>query len=555
MSDEEKKNQEEASEQAPQTGAESGAESPAEAANQPQESTETAPEAAGGATPPGEEEPSAFDMSGRRDFGVIVALLAIVAIVAAAAVVFLREGGPTGPRPSETALEGDAIARVGDREIKLDEFKVWLASLPQSVHMQLGSPQGRRAVLQQYLNRIAIDEYARAQGVYETEAFQEELENTRRMLAVRELVEETFRAQASKDDLRKYYNDNQGKFPKPFGDESQRYQLIEDYRRDIISRFSDTFLKSATVQKAEDFSEPVIAQIVYEEGDKDTITLEDWETELSSLSSEQQRWSRTPKGRDELLQRLLRRKVLARIAEQRDYGARPAVEEGLKELRPHIAAKVLATEDLQDVDALVDDEVKNNKGEYEDSRMEIAHIMVRTPPQATDAQATKAKARIQDLHDQITGDKASFEDVAREYSEDPNSAAEGGKIGEVSKGELVRPMAETAFELKQGEVSEPVRTMFGFHLIKAISEPTTEYDESVARVMARRNIMESAINETVGKIVTEMKVTINDPLIESWDPVSQFLEQQAQQAGSGPMPGSNIPSPAPSATPSPPPAQ
>lgn len=486
------------------------------------------------------EEPHPFDMSERRDFGVILGLIAIVAIIAAAAVVFLRQGGPTGARPSETAFADDIIARVGDRDVPMQDFKIWLASLPQSVHMQLGSPEGRRGILQQYLNRVAMDEYSRQQGVYETEAFKEEYERARDMFAVRELVDETFKAQASEDDLRDFHKKHKEQFPKPFNDPSQRYQLIEEYRRNIVSQFADTFLKSVTVQKAENFTEPVIAKIIYSEDENDTITLEDWETELSALSSENQRWSRTPQGREELLQRLLRRKALARIAQARDFGKRPSVEASLQEIRPHIAAKVLAMDELKDVDPIVDEEIKNNRDAYEESRMEIAHIMIRVGADASGSEVATAEAKIKDLYDQITK-SADFAKLAKENSEDPNTAPEGGKVGEVGKGELVRPMAEAAFALKEGEVSQPVRTMFGFHLIKALSNPHTEYDEGVARAMARRRIMEGAIDTKVGDIVTKMDVAINEPLIDGWDPVSQFLEQQAQAAQAGPLQGGDQP--------------
>ena len=499
------------------------------------------------AAPEVSEEPHPFDMSERRDFGVILGLIAIVAIIAAAAVVFLRQGGPTGARPSETAFADDIVARVGEREVPMQDFKLWLSSLPQSVHMQLGSPEGRRGILQQYLNRIAMEEYAKKQGVYETDAFKEELENAREMFGVRELVDETFKAQASEDDLREYHKKHKDEFPKPFNDPSQRYRMIEQYRRSIVSRFADVFLDGVTVQKAESFTEPVIAQIIYTESESDSITLEDWETELSALSTEDQRWSRTPQGREELLQRLLRRKALARIAEAREFGKRPDVEAALQEIRPHIAAKVLALDELKDVDPIVDDEILNNRQAYEESRMELAHIMLRLTPEASPAEVSKAEARIKDLYDQIANKGANFEALAREYSEDPNTAEDGGAVGDVGKGELVRPMAEAAFALKKGEVSEPVRTMFGFHVMKALSDPRTEYDEGVARAMARRRIMEGAIETKVGEIVTKMNVAINDPLIDGWDPVSQFLEQQAQAAQAGPMHSGAPQSPAPEA--------
>lgn len=62
----------------------------------------------------------------------------------------------------------------------------------------------------------------------------------------------------------------------------------------------------------------------------------------------------------------------------------------------------------------------------------------------------------------------SFEDLARDFSECP-SGKEGGDLGEFGRGMMVPAFEKVAFALLPGEVSGPVRTQFGFHLIKRIS--------------------------------------------------------------------------------------
>jgi peptidyl-prolyl cis-trans isomerase D len=90
------------------------------------------------------------------------------------------------------------------------------------------------------------------------------------------------------------------------------------------------------------------------------------------------------------------------------------------------------------------------------------------PPTGGSEAETKTKAKLDAALKRIKAG-ADFTQVAREISEDPGSAPNGGDLGFVQQGELVRPFEEAAFALKKGEVtSAPLRTPFGYHLIKLL---------------------------------------------------------------------------------------
>ena len=78
---------------------------------------------------------------------------------------------------------------------------------------------------------------------------------------------------------------------------------------------------------------------------------------------------------------------------------------------------------------------------------------------------TSAEKKITEIAARIKKGEA-FDKLAKEYSQDPGSAIKGGDLGFFSRGMMVKPFEDAAFKLKVGEVSKPVRTQFGYHLIK-----------------------------------------------------------------------------------------
>lgn len=93
---------------------------------------------------------------------------------------------------------------------------------------------------------------------------------------------------------------------------------------------------------------------------------------------------------------------------------------------------------------------------------EASHILLKV---TNDTDQNEVKQKIQDLKTRI--DKGEdFASLAGEFSQDPGSAKNGGDLGEVGRGDMVKPFETALFDLKVGEVSDPVKTKFGWHLIK-----------------------------------------------------------------------------------------
>ncbi len=95
----------------------------------------------------------------------------------------------------------------------------------------------------------------------------------------------------------------------------------------------------------------------------------------------------------------------------------------------------------------------------------IRHILLKVPTDADDAQRETIRQELAELRERIL-EGEDFAEFAAEYSEDTVSAADGGAIGSLERGQLDPAFDQVAFELAVGELSEPVRTRFGYHLIE-----------------------------------------------------------------------------------------
>ena len=103
-------------------------------------------------------------------------------------------------------------------------------------------------------------------------------------------------------------------------------------------------------------------------------------------------------------------------------------------------------------------------------------------PKLTDAHKDEIIAKLSKIKQDIIGGE-SFETQARIYSEDPGSAANGGLMKNISKGQMVKPFEAAALNLQEGEISDPVLSEFGYHLIRLERKAGKIYDASHILIM------------------------------------------------------------------------
>ena len=106
----------------------------------------------------------------------------------------------------------------------------------------------------------------------------------------------------------------------------------------------------------------------------------------------------------------------------------------------------------------------NKPGFMDQEKIRASHILIKVSPSATDQEKAEAENKIKEILKQAKAG-ADFAELAKNNSQCP-SAAQGGDLDYFTRGQMVKPFEEVAFELEVGQISEPVLTEFGYHIIK-----------------------------------------------------------------------------------------
>jgi len=129
------------------------------------------------------------------------------------------------------------------------------------------------------------------------------------------------------------------------------------------------------------------------------------------------------------------------------------------------------------------------------------HILLRTSPQLSE---TAAAARLAELRRRVLTGTADFADLAREYSQD-GSAKQGGDLGWVNPGRFVPEFEEAMNALQPGEISAPVVTRFGVHLIQLLERREVKPSQRELRDMARDTVREQKTEQAYNTWLQELR--------------------------------------------------
>ncbi|SHK34532.1 peptidylprolyl isomerase [Tepidibacter formicigenes] len=238
---------------------------------------------------------------------------------------------------------------------------------------------------------------------------------------------------------------------------------------------------------------------------KKEITQNDLDSALNSLGPQRAMQFNSEEGRKKLLEDLVNQELFYldsienKVDEEESFKAEM---EKIKEnfLKQYSINKLLSSVTVEENE--INDFYNNNKAQFKaPESVKASHILVE--------EESKAEDILKELHNGL-----SFEDAAKKYSKCPSNER-GGNLGYFAKGQMVPEFEKTAFDMKKDEISNPVKTQFGYHIIKVYDKkeeeikPLSEVRNQIAQQILytkQQSVYFTKVNELKGKY--EVKINL-----------------------------------------------
>jgi peptidyl-prolyl cis-trans isomerase C len=262
-------------------------------------------------------------------------------------------------------------------------------------------------------------------------------------------------------------------------------------------------------QPAQDASAEVLAQI-----GKKVVTKADFEARIASLPPEYQNRMKTDAQKKEFLEGFVQAQLLAMEARAQKMDKKKAVQTRIEDMTTSILAQEYARQILDKVPKTTDAQIKaqyeKNKSAYlTPATVSAQHILVKVDAAAKPEDAKAALAKAEGIKKELDGG-ADFGKLAEKYSDDPGSKGRGGDLGFFAKDRMVPEFSQAAFKMKKGEISSPVKTTFGYHLIKVNDiKAEKQMDLKEATPQIKQQLENQARQMAVQKEISRLKKKYN----------------------------------------------
>lgn len=251
-----------------------------------------------------------------------------------------------------------------------------------------------------------------------------------------------------------------------------------------VKRALAVVLAVASLAACRGEKDPLVAKV-----GKLRITQSEYRRKLAEVSTGYQDYVLTPSGRRQFLDVLVREKLVLAAAQQSDVPRSADFRSRLERLRKEEEERVREGGEYLLTSLWVDDLRKRGTLKVEDAEVaeylekhpaevEMRHILLATPEKA------------EEVAKRLRGG-ANFAKVAKDESLDAATAAEGGKLPPSLYGEVIPELEDVVFRMRAGEIGGPLKSKFGYHVLRKDGErrpPVEEARERVARLLEKQKL-------------------------------------------------------------------
>jgi len=173
---------------------------------------------------------------------------------------------------------------------------------------------------------------------------------------------------------------------------------------------------------------------------------------------------------------------------------------------------------------------QNLKHYTEEEQRQARHILIKVDKDASDAERAAAKAKAEKLLAEVRKNPSDFARLAKENSQDPGSAQQGGDLGFFDKSMMVKPFADAAYKLKEGEISDVVQTNFGYHIIQLTGiKPASVKPLEAVKVEIAAEIKKQLASKKYSDMAEQFSNTVYEQS-DSLKPVADKLKLKIETA-------------------------
>lgn len=257
-----------------------------------------------------------------------------------------------------------------------------------------------------------------------------------------------------------------------------------------------------------------VEDVIITQGELDEI--------IASANPSQQEYFRTAAGKRALLKDMTSSTLFYIWGRDNKIMETEKYRHTIEEIKKRIAGTMVIEQVISDV-KVPDEDVQAYYDGHKAAFMvpesvRASHILIGVAEDADSKAWDKARKDLKDLRKDIAAGRITFEDAAKEKSDD-TSKANGGDLGYFTRGQMVPEFEKAAFETKVGEVSSPVKTQFGYHLVKvtdkkeAFTRTLDEVKEDLREQLLQQKRRDT-LQEFLDKLNKKYKVEILLPEIE-----------------------------------------